>query len=73
MRLFKQVGLVTSFSPDVDREFGHILDKHMDAVLHAFREGEEPPVHARAGRRALAFAYAAIASYETGARVVVDA
>jgi hypothetical protein len=38
-------------------------------MLAAFRAGEQPPVHARAGRRALALALAIIRSFETGARV----
>ena len=58
---------------DTDRSFGQILDKHIDQILSAFRRGEEPPVHARAGRRALALAHAAIESFETGHRVMVDA
>jgi hypothetical protein len=38
-------------------------------VLDAFRTGSPPPVHARAGRRALQLAHAAIASHESGLRV----
>jgi myo-inositol 2-dehydrogenase/D-chiro-inositol 1-dehydrogenase len=38
-------------------------------MLAAFRDGGEPPVHARAGRRALALALATIRSFETGTRV----
>ena len=37
--------------------------------LAAFKAGEEPPVHARAGRRALVLAWAIIESFETGRRV----
>lgn len=54
---------------DVDREFHRTFDRHVDAVLAALREGREPPVPARAGRRALELALAAIASAETGRRV----
>ncbi len=57
---------------DTDREFSQILDKHMDDILGAFSSEKDPPVHARAGRRALALAYAAIESYETGKRVTID-
>ncbi|HEX8134295.1 MAG TPA: hypothetical protein VF880_12820 [Actinomycetes bacterium] len=41
----------------------------MDAMLAAFRAGQQPPVHAPAGRRALALALAIIRSFETGTRV----
>jgi predicted dehydrogenase len=54
---------------DADRGFHHTFDRHVDAMLAAFRNGEEPPVHARAGRRALALALAIIRSFETGTRV----
>ena len=54
---------------DLDREFHRTFDRHVDALLDAFRCGEEPPVHARKGRRALELAYAAIESFETGRRV----
>jgi predicted dehydrogenase len=43
----------------------------VDAVLAALRAGAEPPVHARAGRRALELAHAAIRSHETGTRIAV--
>jgi predicted dehydrogenase len=54
---------------DYDREFFRTFDTHLDALLSAFRAGHEPPVHARAGRRALALAHAAIESFTTGTRV----
>ena len=54
---------------DLDREFHRTFDRHVDELLDAFRRGEEPPVHARTGRRALELAYAAIESFETGRRV----
>ena len=57
---------------DRDREFHRTFDRHFDLILEALRQGKEPPVHARAGRRALALAYAAIESYETGTRVMVE-
>jgi myo-inositol 2-dehydrogenase / D-chiro-inositol 1-dehydrogenase len=54
---------------DADRDFHTLLERHLDDLLAALRAGREPPVHARAGRRALELAYAAIRSFETGARV----
>ena len=54
---------------DVDRQFQLTFDAHFEEVLRAFRSGEEPPIHARAGRRALKLAHAAIRSFETGKRV----
>ena len=57
------------FFNDVDREFYRTFDKYLDVMLEAFKRGAEPPVHARAGYRALALACAAIESYETGRRV----
>jgi predicted dehydrogenase len=57
---------------DRDREFHRTFDAYLDAMLTAFKQGQPPPVHARAGRRALRLAYAAIESYETGKRVDVE-
>ncbi|MGC4191286.1 MAG: Gfo/Idh/MocA family oxidoreductase [Thermomicrobiales bacterium] len=54
---------------DRGREFHRTLDRHMDAILAAFRAGDPPPVHAEAGLRALQLAHASIRSFETGARV----
>jgi predicted dehydrogenase len=54
---------------DAGRGFHRTFDRHVDAMLTAFRDGREPPVHARAGRRALALAHAIIRSFETGTRV----
>lgn len=54
---------------DVDRGFHRTFDKHVDELLSAFRNKQAPPVHARAGRRALALAYAIIHSFESGSRV----
>jgi predicted dehydrogenase len=54
---------------DWEREFHRTFDRHVDEVLAAFRRGEEPPVHARTGRRALELAYAGIESFESGERV----
>ena len=54
---------------DRDRSFHSMFERYLDDALPAFREGREPPVHARAGRRALELAHAAIRSFETGERV----
>ncbi len=56
---------------DRDRAFHQTFDRYMDALLTAFKQGQEPPVHARAGRRALLLAQAAIESFETGRRVAI--
>ena len=56
---------------DRERSFHHTFDAHMDALLPALRAGEAPPIHAKAGLRALALAYAAIESFERGVRVRV--
>jgi myo-inositol 2-dehydrogenase / D-chiro-inositol 1-dehydrogenase len=56
---------------DFDREFHRTFDVHMDAVLEAFKRGDQPPVHARAGRRALQLAWAAVESFESGKRVTL--
>jgi predicted dehydrogenase len=57
---------------DREREFHRTFDAHIEAILAAFKAGGQPPIHARAGRRALALAYAAIESYTTGRRVVAE-
>lgn len=57
---------------DVDRSFRLTFDKHVDALLANFKAGRPPPVHARAGRRALLLATACIESFTTGRRVAVE-
>ncbi len=57
---------------DTDRNFYQTFDKHMDAMFAAFKAGEQPPVHAIAGRRALELAMASIESFQTGRRVPVS-
>lgn len=57
---------------DKDREFHRTFDRHMDALLAAFRAGEAPPIGAEAGRRALLLADTAIRSFETGQHQTVD-
>lgn len=56
---------------DEARYFAGTFDRHVEDVLAALRAGGQPPVHARAGRRALELAFAAIRSHETGERVPV--
>jgi predicted dehydrogenase len=56
---------------DFDREIHRTFDKHVDVLLAALRAGKPPPIHARAGRRALELAEAIIASFERGERVAV--
>lgn len=57
---------------DRDRTFAGTLDRYLGATLEAFRAGQPPPVPALAGHRALALAYAAVESWETGRRVRVE-
>jgi len=74
---FQQAGSETGevwsagYFNDCDREFHRTFDAYIDALLTAFKNGQSPPVPAEAGRRALALAYAAIESFETGRRVSV--
>jgi len=56
---------------DEAREFHSTFDRHVDRILDAFRSGDAPPVHARAGRRALQLALAVIESHETRRTVAV--
>ena len=55
---------------DLDREFHRTFDRHVDDLVPALLSGAEPPIHASAGRRALALAQACIESFETGRRVI---
>ncbi len=54
---------------DADRTFVHTFDRHVEDILSALRAGAEPPIHARAGRRAVELAEAAIRSFTDGVRV----
>jgi len=56
---------------DFDREFHRTFDLYVDAMVRAFVRGDPPPVHARAGLRALQLAHAAIQSAEQGRRIEV--
>lgn len=58
---------------DEARTFEYTFDRHVDAVLAALRAGDPPPIHASAGRRALALAHATIESHTTGRRVATVA
>ena len=49
---------------DRDREFLETFDLYIEPMLTAFRNGEPPPVHAAAGRRALRLAHACIQSFK---------
>lgn len=59
------------FFEDSLRSFNQNLDRYLDDMLPALKEGKEPPVPASEGLRALEIAYAAIESFETGRRVNV--
>jgi len=56
---------------DEARTFAYTFDRHVEDVLAALRAGAEPPIHARAGRRALALAMGCIESFEQGRKVTV--
>lgn len=60
------------FFEDDLRCFGKNLDRHLDDLIPALMRGEQPPVPAEKGLRALELAYAAIESFETGKRVFVS-
>ena len=62
-----------AFFRDDERSFSRNLDRHLDALIPALREGRKPPVPAEKGLRALQLAYAAVESFETGKRVAVPA
>ena len=55
---------------DDDRRFYALFERHLDDVVRAFRSGDDPPIHARAGRRALELADACRRSATTGTRQV---
>ncbi len=74
---FQQAGNETAevwragYFNDFDRGFHQTFDVHLEAILDAFKRGDQPPVHARAGRRALQLAWAAVESFESGKRVIL--
>ena len=55
---------------DLGRTFTNTFDRHVEDILTALRAGEEPPIHARAGRRAVELAAASVRSFDDGARVM---
>jgi predicted dehydrogenase len=57
---------------DSARDFHETFDRHVEDLVRTLRSGGEPPVHARAGRRALELALACINSFETGRRICTD-
>jgi predicted dehydrogenase len=57
---------------DEGRQFYRLFDRHVDDVLAALRAGSDPPIHARAGLRALQLAHWSIESFETGRRVATS-
>ena len=57
---------------DPDRDFHHLFERHLDDLIPALRAGDEPPIHARAGRRALELAVACIRSFEESRQVPLD-
>lgn len=57
---------------DIDRSFYQTFDKHFAHLLSSFRAGQAPPIHASAGRRALALAMASIESFQSGRRIEVE-
>jgi predicted dehydrogenase len=59
----------STYFDDESRNFAGTFDRHVDALLTALQAGQQPPVHARAGRRALHLAHRAIESHQTGRRV----
>lgn len=54
---------------DEGRAFYAMFDRHLDALMPALLAGGQPPVHARAGARALQLAHWSIQSFESGTRV----
>ena len=54
---------------DRDRNFHAMFERYLDDMVPAFRSGDQPPVPAMAGRRALQVALACAASHDSGSRV----
>ena len=54
---------------DSARDFKNTFDKHVEDILVALRSGDEPPIHARAGRRAVELGEASVRSFTEGVRV----
>ena len=54
---------------DRGRTFTDTFDRYVEDMLAALRAGEQPPVHARAGQRAVQLGAASVRSFEEGVRV----
>ena len=52
------------------RTFTNTFARHVEDILTALRAGEEPPIHARSGRRAVELAAASVRSFDDGVRVM---
>ena len=57
------------FFNDYEREFHRTFDEHFNEVIKKFINNEEPPVHAKVGKRALELALSSIESYKKKKRV----
>jgi myo-inositol 2-dehydrogenase / D-chiro-inositol 1-dehydrogenase len=56
---------------DRDRDFDHMFELHLEDIVNALRHADEPPIHARAGRRTLQLAEACIQSFDESRQVVL--
>ncbi len=56
---------------DRDRDFDHMFELHLEDIVTALRRADEPPIHARAGRRALQLAQACIQSFDESRQVAL--
>ena len=56
---------------DRGRTFTDTFDRYVEDLLRALRAGEAPPVHARAGERAVVLGEAAVRSFTEGVRVTL--
>ena len=56
---------------DRGRDFYAMFEAHLDELVPALRRGDPPPIHARAGSRALDLAAAVITSVQEGRHVAV--
>ena len=56
---------------DRDRDFDHMFELHLDDSSRRCGGADEPPIHARAGRRALQLAEACIQSFDESRQVAV--
>ena len=54
----------SGFFNDYEREFHRTFDEHFNEVVKKFINNEEPPVHAKVGKRVLELALSSIESYK---------